>query len=127
MAAVGCTRVSTDKQTTDGQKLSILNFVNDHLKSGVDDWIEVKAGSRKSAEKRKLNELKEALRKSGLSVKGDHPANVARIHGCHGPHATFRDQQGAGGAIGVHTPSQTLAASMLRKAWNVTGKPSISK
>ncbi len=68
MATVGYIRVSTDKQTTDGQKLSILNYVNDHLKVGVDDWIEVKASSRKSAEKRKLDELKELLKKGDTLV-----------------------------------------------------------
>ena len=35
MATVGYIRVSTDKQTTDGQKLSILNYVNNPLKGGV--------------------------------------------------------------------------------------------
>ena len=68
MATVGYIRVSTDKQTTDGQKLSILNYVNDHLNGGVDEWIEVKASTRKSAEKRKLDELKEALKKGDTLV-----------------------------------------------------------
>ncbi len=68
MATVGYIRVSTDKQTTDGQKLSILNYVNDHLKGGVDEWIEVKASTRKSAEKRKLDELKEVLKKGDTLV-----------------------------------------------------------
>ncbi|MBC2734151.1 MAG: recombinase family protein [Desulfobacteraceae bacterium] len=68
MATVGYIRVSTDKQNTDGQKLSILNYVNDHLKGGVDDWIEVKASTRKSAEKRKLDELKEILRRGDTLV-----------------------------------------------------------
>ena len=52
MATVGYVRVSTDKQTTDNQKLSILNYVNHHLKGGVDDWITVKASTRRSAHKR---------------------------------------------------------------------------
>ncbi len=68
MATVGYIRVSTDKQTTDGQKLSILNYVNDHLTGGVDDWIEVKASSRKSAERRKLDELKEMLQKGDTLI-----------------------------------------------------------
>jgi DNA invertase Pin-like site-specific DNA recombinase len=53
MATVGYISVSTDKLNDERQKLNILNFVNDHLKVGVDEWIEVKASTRKSAEKRK--------------------------------------------------------------------------
>ncbi len=68
MATVGYIRVSTDKQNADWQKLSILNYVNDHLKGGVDDWIEVKASTRKSAERRKLDELKDLLKKGGTLV-----------------------------------------------------------
>jgi len=68
MATVGYIRVSTDKQNYDGQKLSILNFVNDHLKGGVNEWIEVKASTRKSAEKRKLDELKETLNKGDTLI-----------------------------------------------------------
>lgn len=68
MATVGYIRVSTDKQTTDGQKLSILNYVNDHMRGGVDDWIEVKASTRKSAERRKLDELKDLLKKGDTLV-----------------------------------------------------------
>ena len=59
MANVGYIRVSSDKQSYDGQKLSVLTYVNDQLKGGVDEWIEVKASTRNSAEKRKLDELKE--------------------------------------------------------------------
>jgi DNA invertase Pin-like site-specific DNA recombinase len=68
MATVGYIRVSTDKQNTDGQKLSILNYVNDNLKGGVDDWIAVKASTRKSAERRKLDELKDVLKKGDTLV-----------------------------------------------------------
>jgi DNA invertase Pin-like site-specific DNA recombinase len=42
--------------------------VNDHLKGTVDEWIEVKASTRKSAEKRKLDELKETLKKGDTLV-----------------------------------------------------------
>jgi len=68
MATVGYIRVSTDKQNYDGQKLSILNFVNDRQMGGVDEWIEVKASKRKSAEKRKLDELKESLKKGDTLI-----------------------------------------------------------
>jgi hypothetical protein len=43
MATVGCIRVSTDRQNYNGQKLSILNYVNDNFKGTVDDWIEGKS------------------------------------------------------------------------------------
>jgi len=62
MATVGYIRVSTDKQTTDNQKLAILSYANDHLQGGVDEWIEVTASTRKSAEKRKLGDLQSALK-----------------------------------------------------------------
>jgi DNA invertase Pin-like site-specific DNA recombinase len=62
MATVGYIRVSTDKQTTDNQKLAILTYANDHLQGGVDKWIEVTASSRKSAERRKLGDLQRALK-----------------------------------------------------------------
>jgi DNA invertase Pin-like site-specific DNA recombinase len=35
---------------------------------GVDEWIEVKASTRKSAEKRKLDELKETLKKGDTLI-----------------------------------------------------------
>jgi len=69
MAIVGYIRVSTDKQNYDGQKLSILNYANDQLKGRVDEWIEVKASTRKSAEKRKLDELRETLKKGRMKGK----------------------------------------------------------
>jgi len=68
MAIVGYIRVSTDKQNYDGQKLSILNYANDQLKGRVDEWIEVKASTRKSAEKRKLDELRETLKKGDTLI-----------------------------------------------------------
>ena len=68
MATIGYIRVSTDKQTTDNQKLSVLNYVNDHLRGQVDEWITVQASTRRSAHKRKLDELKETLRKGDTLV-----------------------------------------------------------
>lgn len=68
MAIVGYIRVSTDKQNYDGQKLSIPNYANDQLKGRVDEWIEVKASTRKFAEKRELNELRETLKKGDTLI-----------------------------------------------------------
>jgi len=60
MATIGYIRVSTDNQTTDNQRLRILEHAN---KEGVkvDNWIQAQASSRKSAEKRKLDELRAVL------------------------------------------------------------------
>ncbi len=64
---IGYIRVSTDKQTTDNQRLSILEHVN--KKGGnVDHWVEVQASSRKSAERRKLDELKETLKQGDTLI-----------------------------------------------------------
>jgi hypothetical protein len=83
MATVDYIRVSTDKQTTDGQKASIFNYVNDHLKGGVDNWVEVRASTRKSAEKRKLDGKEQKI--TGYLAKGVNLANMARFYGYHGP------------------------------------------
>ena len=61
MATIGYIRVSTDKQTTDNQRLRILEHVNQHG-GKVDHWIEVQASSRKSAESRKLDLLQDSLK-----------------------------------------------------------------
>ena len=70
MAITGYIRVSTDKQTTDNQRLRILEYVN---KQGgtVDHWVEVQASSRKSAERRKLDELKETLKPGDTLILGE--------------------------------------------------------
>jgi len=49
MANVGNLRVSTDKQNYDGQKLSILNVVNDHLKGRVPKGTKMAEPQRGSA------------------------------------------------------------------------------
>ncbi len=53
---IGYVRVSTDKQTTDNQKLAILDYAN---KSGmkVNDWIKVNASSRRTPTERRIDEL----------------------------------------------------------------------
>ena len=67
MATIGYIRVSTDKQTTDNQRLRILEHVNREGSSAygaatVDHWVEVQASSRKSAESRKLDLLQDSLK-----------------------------------------------------------------
>ncbi len=57
---IGYIRVSTDKQTTENQKLAILDYCNkENLK--VSDWIKVSVSSRKSSKDRKLDQLTEQL------------------------------------------------------------------
>lgn len=53
---IGYIRVSTDKQTTQNQKLAILDNGNKH-KWSVDDWIEVTASSRRTPGERRIEEL----------------------------------------------------------------------
>ena len=56
MANWGYIRVSTDRQNTENQKLAILGYANkNHLK--INQWIDVKAGSRKSTAVRRIDEL----------------------------------------------------------------------
>ena len=57
----GYIRVSTDKQTTENQKLAILDYCNHGKNLKVDDWIEVSVSSRKSSKDRKLDQLTEQL------------------------------------------------------------------
>lgn len=44
MATVGYIRVSIDKQNSDGQKLGILSFANDHLIGG-DEALRFESGT----------------------------------------------------------------------------------
>ncbi len=52
----GYVRVSTDHQTTENQKLSILEYAN-QKKITVDNWIEANKSSRKSTKERRIDEL----------------------------------------------------------------------
>jgi DNA invertase Pin-like site-specific DNA recombinase len=56
MATWGYVRVSTDSQNTETQKLAVLQYANEkHAK--IDNWMEIKASSRKSPKERRLDEL----------------------------------------------------------------------
>ncbi len=56
MANIGYIRVSTDKQTTDNQKLSILDYAQKN-QFIIHDFITVNLSSTKSFEQRKIHEL----------------------------------------------------------------------
>ena len=62
MAAWGYVRVSTDQQRTETQKLAILEYANKQNEK-IDNWVEVKASSRKSSTERRIDELLEKLQK----------------------------------------------------------------
>lgn len=52
----GYVRVSTDHQSTENQKLAILEYANDkHLT--INKWIDTKTSSRKSTKERRIDEL----------------------------------------------------------------------
>lgn len=53
---IGYIRVSTDKQTTENQKLAILDYANKN-KIKVDEWLEVNASSRRTPTERKIDIL----------------------------------------------------------------------
>jgi DNA invertase Pin-like site-specific DNA recombinase len=53
---IGYIRVSTDKQTTENQKLAILDYANKN-KIQVDSWIKVNASSRRTPTERRIDEL----------------------------------------------------------------------
>jgi hypothetical protein len=61
MATWGYLRVSTNHQKTENQRLAILEYANKN-KATIDNWIEVKASTRKAAKVRRLDELSD-LRK----------------------------------------------------------------
>ncbi|WP_163566306.1 recombinase family protein [Helicobacter suis] len=58
-------RISTDKQEQLGQRHDIEKYAKEN-KLVVDKWIEVEMGSRRSLEKRRINELKDLLEKGDL-------------------------------------------------------------
>lgn len=53
---IGYIRVSTDQQTTENQKLAILEYANANNMT-VDEWVEIEVSSRKSTKQRKVDEL----------------------------------------------------------------------
>lgn len=60
-------RISTNKQDGDTQKLQILEYCQKH-KLMVDEFMEVEQSSRKSQEQRRINELKNKLKKDDLLI-----------------------------------------------------------
>lgn len=60
MSVIGYVRVSTDQQTTQNQKLAILEYANGKGLS-VTNWIESQKSSRKSSSERRIDELLECL------------------------------------------------------------------
>lgn len=60
-------RVSTDKQDLDNQKLEIETYTK-KLGIKVDEWIEVEMSSRKSFDKRKIDNLLSKLKKGDILI-----------------------------------------------------------
>ncbi len=60
-------RVSTDKQDLENQKLEIENYTK-KLSIKVDEWIEVEMSSRKSFDKRKIDNLLSKLKKEDVLI-----------------------------------------------------------
>lgn len=64
---IGYLRVSTEKQTTESQKLAIYDYATkNHLK--IDSFIEVTVSSKKSTEHRKINELLKRLKENDVLI-----------------------------------------------------------
>ncbi|MBW2119185.1 MAG: recombinase family protein [Deltaproteobacteria bacterium] len=53
---IGYIRVSTDRQTTENQRLAILEYCS-RADVQVDEWISVEASSRRTATERRIDEL----------------------------------------------------------------------
>jgi len=64
---LGYIRVSTDKQDNSKQKHLILEYAHEH-KFSVDEFVEVEESSKKTAQKRKITELKEKLKKDDTLI-----------------------------------------------------------
>jgi len=54
---IGYVRVSTDRQTTENQRLAILEYCS-RADVQVDEWISVEASSRRTATERRIDELR---------------------------------------------------------------------
>lgn len=67
MAIWGYVRVSTEEQHTENQKLIILEYANKNNLT-VNNWIEIKTGSRKSKKERKINELLRQVEKGDTLI-----------------------------------------------------------
>jgi len=64
---IGYIRVSTDKQDTKKQKHLILEYAHNH-DFKIDKFIEVELSSKKSEKLRRINELKEMLKKDDTLI-----------------------------------------------------------
>ena len=83
----GYIRVSTDHQTTENQKLAILEYAN-REKISVDNWIDSNKSSRKSTKDRRIDELLKKM------VEGDTliVAELSRLGRSVGQIAMFVDE-----------------------------------
>ena len=68
MATVwGYVRVSTDHQTTENQKLAILQYANEKRLT-IGKWIDTKTSSRKSTKERRIDELVAQLQEGDVLI-----------------------------------------------------------
>lgn len=67
MKTIAYLRVSTDKQSLDNQKLTIMDYAH---KQGItiDDFVRIQVSSRKSIKKRKIDELLEQLNAGDMLI-----------------------------------------------------------
>ena len=67
MKTIAYLRVSTDKQSLDNQRLTILDYAH---KQGItiDDFVRIQVSSRKSIKKRKIDELLEQLNAGDMLI-----------------------------------------------------------
>jgi len=67
MKVISYLRVSTDRQDIENQKLEIENYTN-KLGLTVDQWFQVEMSSRKSFDKRKIDDLLSTLKKGDTLI-----------------------------------------------------------
>ncbi len=87
MAVWGYIRVSTDHQTTENQKLAILEYANQE-KISVDNWIDSNKSSRKSTKERRIDELLEKMTQGDTLIV----AELSRLGRSVGQIAMFVDE-----------------------------------
>ena len=87
MAIWGYIRVSTDKQNTQNQKMAILEYSN-RQKITIENWIEIKASTRRTPAERKIDELMANLRSGDTLIV----AELSRIGRSVGQIAILVDQ-----------------------------------
>ena len=67
MATWGYIRVSTDQQSTENQKLAILEYAN-KKGSKIDHWVDTKTSSRRSTKERRIDELVSQLKEGDFLI-----------------------------------------------------------